>query len=245
MRKLTLTAMALALTVAAGAAQAGSPHYLPYNHIQGLGDLHMPKVYVYPHYVLVNPKLDIDNAVEFGQINDGDMKALQGLLTKGPKDVTGTAAAVGNTAAVDVRGGVFVEGNQKNFGNTKAGLGALVLGADKVDLTAAAIGNSTSVETDGDAVVDMNQVNMAYSMRAGLVAGIFSHGYDLGSVETTAAGVGNSLSVEFGKNDDALVSARQGNWANASAVNITAIGGKYKKATATAAAIGNSINISN
>ncbi|MGI9487736.1 MAG: hypothetical protein ACR2RF_18025, partial [Geminicoccaceae bacterium] len=85
MRSLTLTAMALALTVSAGAAQAGSPHYLPYNAIQGFGDMRMPNVYVHPHTILVNPHLSIENGVEFGQINDARMKAVQGLVSKGPK----------------------------------------------------------------------------------------------------------------------------------------------------------------
>ncbi|MGI9508513.1 MAG: hypothetical protein ACR2QJ_04090 [Geminicoccaceae bacterium] len=247
MHKATLTAMALALTVAAGAAQAGSPHYLPYNSIQGFGDMKMPYVHVHPHVILVNPHLDIDNGIEFGQINDGRMKAIQGLISKGPKKVTGTAAAVGNTANVDVTGGVFVEGNQKNFGNATAKLGALVLGAKKVELTSAAIGNATNIKTKGDAAVDLNQTNMAYSMEAGLVSGIFTPGYrhGLGSVETTAAAIGNSLSVEFGPKDSALVSSRQGNWADASAINLTAVGGKFKSAEVTSAAIGNALNVTN
>ena len=63
----------------------------------------------------MNPKLDIENGVEFGQINDGHMKSLQGFVTVGPKKVEGTSAAIGNTANVDVKGGVLVEGNQKNY----------------------------------------------------------------------------------------------------------------------------------
>ena len=188
MRSLTLTAMALALTVSAGAAQAGS-HYLPYNSIQGFGDMKLPSVHVHPHVALVNPHLDLENGVEFGQINDGEMTSLQGLATIGPKKVTGTSAAIGNTATVDVKGGVFVEGNQKNFGNAKAVQGALVLGAKKVELTTAAIGNATSVTTKGDAAVDMNQTNMAYSMEASQVSGIItpSRGYrhELKTVEVT------------------------------------------------------------
>lgn len=250
MRTLTLTAMALALTVAAGAAQAGSPHYLPYNSIQGLGDMRLSNVHLHPHTILVNPDLDIENGVEFGQINDGDMLAVQGLISKGPKDVTGTAAAVGNTASVDVTGGVFVEGNQKNFGKTKAGLGALVIGAKDVNLTAAAIGNATNVKTKGDAAVDMNQMNMARSTEAVLVSGIFTPSYrhhrqDLGKVETTAAAIGNSLSVEFGGHDEALVSSRQGNWADATAINLTAVAGRFDSAEVTSAAIGNALNITN
>ncbi len=250
MQKAALTAMALALTVAAGAAQAGGPHYLPYNSIQGLGDMRLSNVHVHPHYILVNPHLDIDNGIEFGQINDGEMLAVQGLISKGPKKVTGTAAAIGNTASVDVKGGTFVEGNQKNFGNANAGMGALVLGAKKVELTSAAIGNATNVETNGDAVVDLNQSNMAYSIEAGLVSGIFTpsyrHGHrDLGKVETTAAAIGNSLSVEFGEHDDALVSSRQDNWADATAVNLTAVAGRFDSAEITSAAIGNALNISN
>lgn len=245
MRKATLTAMALALTVAAGAAQAGSPHYLPYNSIQGLGDMRLPYVHVHPHVILVDPKLDIENGIEFGQINDGRMKAIQGLVSKGPKDVTGTAAAVGNTANVDVTGGVLVEGNQKNLGNATAGLGALVLGAKDVNLTAAAIGNATNVKTKGDAVVDLNQTNMAYSMEAGLVSGIFTFGGGLGDVQTTAAAIGNSLSVEFGEHSETLVSSRQGNWADATAINLTAIAGGFDTAEVTSAAIGNALNVTN
>jgi hypothetical protein len=242
--------MALALSVAAGAAQAGSPHYLPYNSIQGIGDMKLQNVHVYPHYILVNPKLDIENGVEFGQVNDGDMLALQGLATIGPKKVTGTAAAIGNTASVDVTGGVMVEGNQKNYGNAAAGMGALVVGANKVELTAAALGNATNVTTKGDAVVDLNQSNMASSMEAGLISGIITpsrrHGhYDLGKVETTAAAIGNSLSVEFGGYDDAVVSSRQDNWADATAVNLTAVAGRFDSAEITAAAIGNALNITN
>ena len=56
-------------------------------------------------------------------------------------------SAIGNTATVDVKGGVFVEGNQKNYASVTAKQGALVLGAKKVELTAAAIGNATNVDT--------------------------------------------------------------------------------------------------
>jgi hypothetical protein len=245
MRKVTLTAMTLALTVAAGAAQAGG-YYLPYNSIEGMGNMHLPNVHVHPHTILVNPKLDIENGVEFGQINDGHMKSLQGFVTVGPKKVEGTSAAIGNTANVEVTGGVFVEGNQKNFGNTKAAQGALVLGAKKVTLTTAAIGNATSVDTDGDAAVDMNQINMSHSMEAGQISGVGTlYGYDLGAVEITSAAIGNSLSVEFGGKSEALVSSRQGNWANASAVNITGVAGKFKSAEITSAAIGNALNVTN
>jgi len=250
MQKATLTAMALALTITAGAAQAGSPHYLPYNSIQGLGDMRLSDVHVHPHYIKINPHLDIDNGIEFGQLNDGEMKAVQGLISKGPKNVTGTAAAVGNTASVDVKGGVFVEGNQKNYGDATAKMGALVLGAKNVELTSAAIGNATNVKTTGDAAVDLNQSNKAYSVEAGLVSGIFTpsyrHGHkDLGSVETTAAAIGNSLSVEFGGRDEALVSSRQDNWADATAVNLTAVAGRFDSAEVTSAAIGNALNITN
>ncbi len=250
MRKVALTAIALALTASASAAQAGSPHYLPYNSIQGLGDMRLSNVHVHPHYILVNPHLDIDNGVEFGQINDGEMLAIQGLVSKGPKKVTGTAAAIGNSASVDVKGGVFVEGNQKNFGNATAAQGALVLGAKKVELTSAAIGNAANIKTKGDAAVDLNQSNMAYSMEAGLVSGIFTPSYrhgrsDLGKVETTSAAIGNSLSVEFGEYGDALVSSRQDNWADASAINLTAVAGRFDSADVTSAAIGNALNITN
>ncbi len=250
MRKIAMTAIALALTAAAGTAQAGGPKYLPYNWIQGMGDMQLPKVYVYPHSIKVNPHLDIDHGVEFGQFNDGDMKAVQGLISKGPKDVTGTAAAIGNTASVDVKGGVFVEGNQKNYGDATARLGGLVLGAKDVELTSAAIGNATNVTTTGDAAVDMNQLNLAYDMDAKLVSGIFTPSYrhgrhHLGDVETTAAAIGNSLSVEFGGSDDALVSSRQINLADATALNLTAVAGRFDSAEVTSAAIGNALNITN
>jgi len=248
MRTLTMTAMALALTVAAGAAQAGG--YLPYNSIQGIGDAKFPKVHVHPHTIKVKPNLHIENGVEFGQINDGNMKSIQGFKSIGPKKVTGTSAAIGNTANIEVTDGVFVEGNQKNFGNTKARQGALVLGAQKVELTTAAIGNATSVTTKGDVAVDMNQSNMAHSMSAGQISGVFSPSYryyrpELKTVEITSAAIGNSLSVEFGEHSEALVSSRQGNWADAKAVNFTAVGGKFKSAEITSAAIGNALNITN
>lgn len=254
MRSLTLTAMGLALTVAAATAEAGprGHHYLPYNSIQGFGDMRMPNVHVHPHTILVNPHLDIENGVEFNQLNDGNMKAVQGLVSIGPKDVTGTSAAIGNTATVDVTGGVFVEGNQKNFGNTKAVQGALVIGAKDVELTSAAIGNATSVTSKGDAAVDMNQSNMSYSMEAGLVSGIITpshrrghHGHGLGDVTATAAAIGNSLNVEFGERSEALVSSRQDNWADASAINLTAVAGRFDSAEITSAAIGNALNVTN
>ena len=82
MRKVTLTAMALALTVAASAAQAGSPHYLPYNHIQGMGDMKLPQyVHVLSACTLRSKPLSSTstNGVEFGQYNTGDTKSLPGL----------------------------------------------------------------------------------------------------------------------------------------------------------------------
>jgi hypothetical protein len=253
MRIATMTAVALALTVASGSAKADPRHhdYLPYNSIQGFGDMKMPYVHVHPHVLVVNPRMDIENGIEFNQLNKGEMLAIQGLASIGPKDVTGTAAAIGNSANVDVTGGVFVEGNQKNFGNALAVQGALVIGATDVELTSAAIGNATSIATKGDAGVDMNQSNMAYSMEAGLVSAIITpthgrrHGYGLGDVTTTAAAIGNSLSVEFGEYSEALVSSRQENWADASAVNLTAVAGRFDTAEITSAAIGNALNVTN
>ena len=246
MRKVTLTAMALALTVAAGTAHAGGPYYLPYNHIQGMGDMQLPNVHVHPHVAVVNPHLDLKNAVEFGQFNAGDTVSLQGFVTKGPKKVTGTSAAIGNTANVDVKGGVLVEGNQKNYASEISKQGALVLGAKKVELTSAAIGNATNVTTTGDAAVDMNQVNAYGRMDSRQISGVFSPwGRNLGSVEITSAAIGNSLSVEFGEHDNALVSSRQINMNDATAINLAAVGGKFKSAEITSAAIGNALNITN
>jgi hypothetical protein len=66
------------------------------------------------------------------------------------------------------------------------------------------------------------------------------------SVTTTAAGVGNSFSLEFGdRYDSAIAALEQENFADARAINKTVVKGKFKKLDATAAAIGNSINISN
>jgi uncharacterized MnhB-related membrane protein len=238
--------MALALTVAAGAAQAG-PYYLPFNHIQGMGDLQLPKhVAVYPPYVVVNPHLHIENGIEFGQFNAGDTFSAQGLITKGPKDVTGTSAAIGNTANVDVKGGVFVEGNQKNYASELAKQGALVLGAKDVQLTTAAIGNATNVTTKGDAAVDMNQINAYGRMDSRQISGVFSpYGYGLGDVEITSAAIGNSLSVEFGEHSEALVSSRQMNLNDATSINLAAVGGRFDSAEITSAAIGNALNITN
>lgn len=245
MQKATLTAVALALTVTAGAAQAGG-YYLPFNSIQGIGDVHLPSVHVHPHVIKVDPHLDIENAVEFGQYNTGDMTSIQGFVSKGPKKVTGTSAAIGNTANVDVTGGVIVEGNQKNYGVARAAQGALVLGAKKVELTTAALGNVTNVASKGDAVVDLKQYNFSRSVKSKQISGIFTpYGYDLGPVEVTSAAIGNSLSVEFGPKSEALVSALQGNKADAIAVNLTAIGGKFKSAEITSAAIGNALNVTN
>ncbi len=247
MRKATLTAMALALTVAAGAAQAGSPYYLPYNHIHGMGDMKLPQhVKVYPPYLVVKPHMHLENGIEFGQKNTGETKSIQGLFTKGPKKVTGTSAAIGNTANVDVKGGVFVEGNQKNYASELAKQRALVIDAEKVELTAAAIGNATNVTTTGDAAVDMNQVNAYGRMDSRQIAEVFSpYRYGLGTVEITSAAIGNSLSVEFGEHDEALVSSRHLNYNDATAINLAAVGGKFKSADITSAAIGNALNITN
>jgi|GEM_PF-5033088 len=245
MQKLAMTAIALALTVTASAAQAGG-HYLPYNSIQGIGDAKFPKVHVHPHVIKVKPHLEIKNAVEFGQYNSGDLTSIQGLVSKKPKKVTGTSVAIGNTANVDIPTGVFVEGNQKNYGNAKAVQDALVLGAKKVELTSAAIGNITNVTTKGDAVVDLKQYNFGHDVKSKQISGIFSpYGHHLGKVEVASVAIGNSLSVEFGPKSNTLVSSLQRNKADAKALNLTAIGGKFKSAEITSAAIGNALNITN
>lgn len=244
MRNVAMTAVALALTAAAGSAQATGP-YLPFNHIQGIGDMSLPYVHVSPNPIHVNPKLNIENGVEFGQLNAGDMLSIQGFASVGPKKVTGTSAAIGNTANVDVEGGVMVEGNQLNFGNATATQGALVLGAKKVELTTAALGNATNVATGGDAVVDMNQVNTGDMTSVQLSAVLSPFGSNLKSVDITSAAIGNSLSVEFGEGEQALVSSRQGNIGDATAINLTAVAGRFDSAEITSAAIGNALNITN
>ena len=337
MRTLTMTAMALALAVTATAADAGQKHQKPMkdlwiNNLQGMGgDLNLK--YAMPHTIVIGPKyklvraphLDTPNLVELGQLNKGDLEAKLTLHSFGASDVTGTAAAVGNTANVETTNGVYVEGNQLNFGdgtatlnggtryyrwygytvpapviggtnveltaaaignsvNIEAGVDAKTKkiwykpGADvqarlfqlntgdmqaslktvvhgykmeNVDLTAAAVGNSINIEGTDDALVAAHQINAPRSkyygkrieLDASLAASITGYG---GDVSTTAAGVGNSFSLEFGNTYDSAVAAiEQENFGDARAINKTVVKGKFAKLDATAAAIGNSINISN
>ena len=185
MRTLTMTAMALALAVTATAADAKPKHHKPMhgmwiNKLQGMGgDLNLK--YVMPHTIVVGPKYKVIKAphlhtptkVEIGQLNKGDVDATLKLRSFGPANVTGTAAAVGNSVNIEATTGVHVEGNQANFGDATADLNggtryyrwypytmpASVVGATDVELTAAAIGNSVNVDTDGDLQARLFQIN--------------------------------------------------------------------------------------
>jgi len=247
MRNLTLTTLALAFTFAAAStAQATPPQYLPYNHIEGIGNAHLPKVRVHPPVIKIKSKINLKHVVEFGQANGGDTLSVQRIVTEGPKEVTGTSAAIGNTANVDVKGGVFVEGNQKNLASSVAKQRALVLGAKEVELTTSAIGNAATVTTNGDVVVDLNQVNKHGHVKSHQVSGVFSHQrHGLGDVAINSAAIGNTLSVEFGRHDEALISSRQINYNDVTSINVAAVGGKFDSAEITSAAIGNALNITN
>ncbi|MEM7045212.1 MAG: hypothetical protein AAF543_20575 [Pseudomonadota bacterium] len=333
MRTFTMTAMALALAVTATAADAKPKHHpksgMWINNIQGMGgDLNLKHVMphtvavTYPYKIVKVPHLDTPNLVELEQVNKGDMSATLKLNSYSASDVTGTAAAVGNTANIETVDGVHVEGNQFNFGDGTADLNggkryyrwygytvpASVIGStnveltaaaignsanieagveskswykpgadvqarlfqlntgdmaaslsadvhgyhmDSVDLTAAAVGNSINIQGTDDAVVGAHQINAPGSKYYGRYIELDSDmrayisGYG-GEVATTAASVGNSFSLEFGDSYDfAIAAIEQENFGDARAVNKTVLRGKFKKLDATAAAIGNSINISN
>jgi len=146
-----------------------------------------------------------------------------------------------------------INNNQLNWAQTRAVLNARIQSVtEDVALTSAAIGNSLSAELGGSTALNTNQTNIS-----NVTADLNVHAIDaLGSLSATAAAIGNSASVKIDEpadtspigagsslNSTQLFSGNVVATLNMGGGNIT--GNDGKGITATAAAIGNSVSISN
>lgn len=208
--------------------------------IEGLGGVDLDNVVVRPHKnIPVNLPSSLENAVEFSQINKGDISATKNLTTNGVQEMEASATAIANVVSLELVGDAGLEGSQFNGGNINASLNTTQFGVQESNSTVTAIANAINATIEGDAVFDLNQTNDADSVTATLNANIYARRGTLTEVNTAATAIGNVISLEL--DGVAVGSAVQTNYADVTATNNDYINARWDPATATA--IGNALNI--
>ncbi len=158
--------------------------------------------------------------------------------------VTMTGASLGNSASFDNKGPSSLAGAQQNQADVGSSVSGVVSEAgEAVTLTAAAMANSLSGAGTGIMETATNQVNDGSLVRADLTGTLTNIGGDL---SLTGAAIGNSMTLtQTGEHLALRGAARQENRAGVvSTVSMSEISA-YGKVNATAAAIGNTLSITN
>ena len=187
--------------------------------------------------ILVPVPLQLENALEISQDNQGDITATKDLFADNVDDLEASATAMANVANIDVEGGLALESVQTNSGDVVSSLSVISRHGETVNVTSTAIGNAINATTTGDAVFDVNQENTGGTISASLEAEVYGTG--VGEVNTAATAIANTFSLDM--EGSAIGSVVQQNCADVTATNTDIIDVWRDPATATA--IGNAINI--
>ena len=154
-----------------------------------------------------------------------------------------TGAAIGNSASFDNKGASSMAGAQDNQAGVESSVyGTLIDAGETVSLTAAAMANSLSGTSTGNTEMATLQTNGGSLVRSDLTGSLSNIG---GDVSLPGAAIGNSTSLTLTGEDLTVQSSPiQKNSAAvaASVVSEITVAGKVN---ATAAAIGNTISITN
>ena len=159
--------------------------------------------------------------------------------------INATAAAIGNSASVDVKGDANFNNLQRFWGDSRSNLNVNMrdVTGDST-FTSAAIANSASLNvTDGRQVTVNNNQFTNYDPTA--VTNLKLNDV-VGDVSSTTAAISNTLSVTTLPASARLdVNTTQMNGAETNAFSNIELGDVTGSVTATAAAIGNSVSINN
>ena len=178
------------------------------------------------------------NAVDYAtrQVNSGNQTATLNLVSGAMGEITGTAAAIGNSYSIDSVADAVSSVNQANSGAGYANANVDIQNSGIATATTAAIGNTASVTSDVSTIATRSSQSNSGYMTTQMNASI----NDITEATATAASIGNSLSVEIPGSGS--MSAQQYN----SGTMVAELNGRlsgFADGTATAAAIGNSASL--
>jgi hypothetical protein len=186
-----------------------------------------------------NNQLNSSNVVATLNLGGGNITGNDGL------GIAATAAAVGNSLGVDVKGDLNANNLQRFFGDARSNLNVNmhdVTGDSK--LTSAAIANTATFDVTDASRVHINNTQYV-NVDPTAVSNIKLGDID-GDVTSTTAAISNSLSVTTLPASAILnVNSSQINNAETNAFANLELGHVQGSVAATAAAIGNSVSISN
>ena len=176
-----------------------------------------------------------------------DLNLTGGNISSGnPKlGIAATAAAIGNSASIDVKGDLDSNNLQRFWGDARSNLNVNMKDINgDTNLTSAAIANSASYNVTDAKRVGINNTQFAnYDPSA---TSTIKLGNIKGDITSTTAAISNSLSVTTLPSQATLaLNSNQQNGAGTYATSNINLGDVMGSVTATAAAIGNSVSVSN
>lgn len=170
------------------------------------------------------------------QSNFADQTAILEMVSDEVGEISGTAAAIGNSYSLDAAANVVADINQGNDGNVTAIASAAVSRIDTAGITSASIGNTASIASE----VATISTTTAQTNNGDMTAVLTGVALNVNEVSMTAASIGNSLSVEIPGGGD-FSGIQNNNGAMVSELNGSLTG--FADAAATAASIGNSYSL--
>jgi hypothetical protein len=176
-----------------------------------------------------------------------DLNLTGGNISSGNPNlgIAATAAAIGNSASVDIQGNLDANNYQRFFGDARSNLHVNMNNVyGDSNLTSAAIANSASFNATDSNRVSINNTQFAnYDPTANSDIRL----NDItGNITSTTAAISNSLSVTTLPSQATLaLNSNQQNGAGTYANSTINLGDVTGSVTATAAAIGNSVSVSN
>ena len=176
-----------------------------------------------------------------------DLNLTGGNISSGNPNlgIAATAAAIGNSASVDIQGDLDANNLQRFFGDARSNLNVNMNNVfGDSNLTSAAIANSASYNVTDSKRVSINNTQFAnYDPSA---TSTIKLNNITGDITSTTAAISNSLSVTTLPSQATLaLNSNQQNSAGTYATSNINLGDVTGSVTATAAAIGNSVSVSN
>ena len=176
-----------------------------------------------------------------------DLNLTGGNISSGNPNlgIAATAAAIGNSASVDIEGNLDAYNLQRFFGDARSNLHVNMNNVyGDSNLTSAAIANSASYNATGSNRVNIN--NNQFANWDPTANSNINLNNITGDITSTTAAISNSLSVTTLPSQATLtLNSNQQNSAGTYANSTIYLGDVTGSVTATAAAIGNSVSVSN
>lgn len=173
-----------------------------------------------------------------GQLQLDGADALLNLRVEDAHEINATAAAIGNSASMDISDDVYLESVQEAQAETIATMDLVASGSSgDVSGTAAAIGNSLSSTSEGvmGSAIHQSNAGEMVSSTLNLIETSTS-----GNVAMTGAAIGNSAS--FDNKGTSSMAGAQDNQATVTTALDGTVGAAGESVTLTAAAMANSLS---